>query len=100
MAVQAIWGNEHSRDRQYPRQPAPQKVLDADKRGDESRHENHEQHQQPGTLPPGSTRLLLDDMNHVVMIQVVDSQGQVVKEIPSEDLAILNYHGVLVDLTT
>ena len=51
-------------------------------------------------LNPASTRLLLDDMKHVVMVQVVDSRGRVVQEIRPEDLAAVNYHGVLVDLTS
>lgn len=97
MPIQAILGGDHAGDRQYPRQPRPQKVV---------AHEREDEEHDLGGRPTsaafvhGSIRLVVDDMKHVVLVQVIDTEGQVLAEIPPDQLDSLNYHGVLVDVNT
>ena len=97
MALQAIWGGDHSGDQQHPRQSAPKKVPEAGQHGEG--HE-HPEHQYFAWLSQDSARLVLNDRNQVIMVQLMDADGQVVQEIAPDQLNLLGYHGVLVDLNT
>ncbi|MBI4213237.1 MAG: hypothetical protein HY534_02930 [Chloroflexi bacterium] len=98
MAVQPVWGGEHSQDRKYPRKGNEKRLeaLPGGLSGHDAKHPRHNH-----AFVAGAAKLIVDDHNQIVLVQVVDPDtNRVVQAIPVEELVEHDYHGILVDLET
>lgn len=97
MPTEAVWGSESSTDRQY-RRPTPSKPVRALPSADGESGQPREEHH---TLLRGRVRLLVDDEQHIMKVQLLDpGSGTLIQEIPAEELEDHDLRGTLVDLDT
>lgn len=98
MALEAVYGGEH-RDRRFRRQP-PGPRLDGSPVSTVE-HERSIGERVIRAFAHGRARAVLDDNNRILFIQLLDpGSDRVIQEIPAQELASNEYHGVLVDVET
>ena len=98
MALEAVYGGEH-RERRYRRQPEGSRkealgLPISDRKRTIGERVIH-------AFAHGRARAVMDDSNRLLYIQLLDPASEsVIQEIPAEDLASNDYHGVFVDVET